>query len=243
MSLVSLTHTSLSAILERKSLALLWGLPEQWVHAELFAELSARSSNSGWIPIPEEVPYLTYLPVSLPAKRDWKNLGAMKWIDLCLHSADRRNWAWLELKVRHAGVEERRSKAERDALHAMKKDVVALMGFDREETARAWEVPDEDTKIHWAERLLKPYAKAIRNGQHSFMTLYLQLNDAPNLDIWNQDAIAHAIKSWFQHRDGESSVVNKFPKTAIHEFEIETNELHSLTSVTWTLEGNNARIH
>lgn len=95
MSLVTLAHTSLSSVLERRSLALLWGLPEQSVHAELFAEFSTRSSNSGWIPIPEEVPYLTYLPVSLPSNRDWKKLGAMKWFDLCLHSPDRRNWLGL----------------------------------------------------------------------------------------------------------------------------------------------------
>lgn len=234
MSLVTLAHKSLSSIIERNSLALLWGLPEQWIHAELFAEFSARSSSSGWVPIPEEVPYLTYLPVSLPAKRDWKNLGAMKWIDLCLHSPDRRNWAWLELKVRHAGVKERRQKAEKEALHAMKKDVVALMGFDQEKTACDWENPGDDTKIHWAERLLKPHALAIRNGQHHFMTLYLQLDDTPNFKIWNQEAIAHSIKNWFEHRDGQSSVINHLSKIAINTFQIETEKVHSLHSVTWT---------
>ena len=42
---------------------------EPWLHAELYAELKRRSIDSGWIPFPQELPYVTHYPVQLPSEK------------------------------------------------------------------------------------------------------------------------------------------------------------------------------
>ena len=77
-----------TSVCNRGNGALKWGNPEPWVHAELFAEFEAQAQNTGWIPFPTEVPYVTLYPIQIPkpSNRDWKSIGAVKWVDLCLRS-------------------------------------------------------------------------------------------------------------------------------------------------------------
>jgi hypothetical protein len=100
---------ALDSVCSRANGALEWGLPEPWIHAELYAELKRRSGKSGWTPIPHEVPYVTHYPVTLPKEshRDWKTQGAVKWIDLCLQYPASNSWCWFEFKVRHCGTGKR----------------------------------------------------------------------------------------------------------------------------------------
>lgn len=126
-----------SIVCARGKEALEWDLPEAWVHAELYVELKRRARSSEWIPFPTEVPYVTLYPVQLPKKanRDWKAVGGVKWIDLCLRSKAHNAWCWFEFKVRHVRHDERHQKAPLEARNALRKDVVALMGFDVHKTA------------------------------------------------------------------------------------------------------------
>jgi len=51
-----------------------WGLPESWVHAELYAELKRRAHSSRWMPFSTEIPYVTFYPVGLPRKGNRRSL-------------------------------------------------------------------------------------------------------------------------------------------------------------------------
>ena len=186
-------------ICTRDNGALLWGNPEPWVHAELYAEFNARAESSGWIPFREEVPYVTRYPVQKPksSNRDWKSLGAVKYVDLCLRSTKRNSWLWLECKVRHAdwsGLD--RKKASEDALNAYRKDVVALLGFDMRATANTWENPDPYTRAYWFEPVLKPYAKDLLRGTHHFLSAFLQLCGSLDEDFWSKENIVKQVNYW-----------------------------------------------
>ncbi len=61
--------------------ALTWGLPELWVQTELYVRFRRTAAESGWVPFPQEVPYVTRYPHDLPRKRDWRLQGAIKWVD------------------------------------------------------------------------------------------------------------------------------------------------------------------
>ncbi|MFC1973903.1 hypothetical protein ACFLU2_00895 [Chloroflexota bacterium] len=182
--------------------ALKWGNPEPWVHAELFAEFNRRSGNSGWIPFKQEVPYLTYYPVQLPkpSNHDWKSIGAVKWIDLCLRSTDSDHWCWFEFKVRHIGLEERANKAALDARNAFCKDIVALLGFDTNATADEWRDPDSPTAAYWFESELRPHAEELRLGNHHFISAFLQLDGDLNDEIWNREALIKQVNAWKEQR-------------------------------------------
>jgi len=186
-------------ICTRDNGALLWGYPEEWVHAELYALFNAQAKSSGWIPFREEVPYVTRYPVVLPkpSNRDWKSAGAVKWVDLCLRSTKGNSWLWLECKARHAdwsGLD--RKKASKGALDAYRKDVVALLGFDVRATADTWENPDGYTRAYWFEPVLKPYAKDLLPGTHHFFSAFLQLGGHLDEDFWSEEKIIQQVNSW-----------------------------------------------
>ncbi len=182
--------------------ALEWGLPEPWLHAELYAELKRRSIDTGWIPFPQELHYVTHYPVQLPSEsnRDWKTQGAVKWIDLCLHHGATNTWCWFEFKVRHCGIGNRVDKASFQARDAFRKDVIALAGFSAALTASTWETPDEYTKIYWAETLLKPRTDELVHGRHEFVAAYLQLNGSLDLAHWSGPLFRGALDSWLAER-------------------------------------------
>lgn len=222
----------LEAVCARDSGALRWGLPEQWVNAELFAEMNRRSSRSGWIPLPQEVPYVTHAPATLPRARDWRVEGAIKWVDLCLHSPARDAWYWLELKVRHAGLDDRKGQARTSGLDALKKDVAALAAFDPELTAQCWLDPDESTKIHWANRLLAPNAKSLRSATHKFAVLYLELcSDDDNIK-WDKESVMTACGKWLAYRCSHLPNRAAFPAISFSTRRIGP-ESHSLTILDW----------
>jgi hypothetical protein len=191
-----------SEVCARNQDALQWGLPEPWVHAELYAELKRQGAYNTWTPFPTEVPYVTIYPVQLPkeANRDWKTKGAVKWVDLCLQSKMCDAWCWFEFKTRHAGGADRGQKAALEARDAFRKDVVALMGFDANATAEIWASPDSYTTAYWFEDLLKPRAERLRSGRHHFVAAFLQLGGEIDNEIWNEQVLFEEIHSWKTHR-------------------------------------------
>jgi len=201
MQLLDIVQT-VNIVCCRDNGALTWGNPEPWVHAELFAEFSRQSGNSGWIPFDTEVPYVTYYPVQIPkpSNRDWKSAGAMKWIDLCLRSTNSDDWYWFEFKVRHAGSKERANKAALEARDAFRKDIVALLGFNPNATADAWSNPDYFTTAYWFESTLRPYIGKLRLGNHYFISAFLQLGGDLNDEIWSREALIEQVNAWKAHR-------------------------------------------
>ncbi len=192
------------AVCRRGGVQLQWGLPEQWVHAELYAELWRRRGVLLWDPLPNEVPYVTWVPVRRPRGDAWTRDGAVKWVDLCLRSTRENAWCWVELKVRHAGDPTRHQEADRSALDAVKKDLAALVGFDPQRTARAWANPDVNTKAHWFRTLLGPHVDAVGGGRHMFVVAYLELlSSGMNGDLWDRKKVLHGVEASLQNRNRE----------------------------------------
>jgi len=191
-----------TSVCNRGNGALKWGNPEPWVHAELFAEFEAQAQNTGWIPFPTEVPYVTLYPIQIPkpSNRDWKSIGAVKWVDLCLRSEEPNEWCWFEFKVRHTGTSQRADKAAMEARDVFRKDIVALLGFDVNATADIWENPDYFTAAYWFESTLKPHTKKLRLGNHHFICAFLQLSGDLNKAIWSKEDMIEQVNSWKAHR-------------------------------------------
>ena len=186
--------------------ALDWGLPEPWVHAELFAELGQRAEMNGLVPFDSEIPYVTAYPVGLPKlqRRDWGVEGAVKWADITLHSPAYDEWVWLEFKVRHQGSPSRARKAALEARGAFRKDIVALAGLDAARTASTWVSPDRDTVAFWFDTVLKPHAPAVASGRHHYVAAFLQLGGHLDAEVW--DALLQDIESWMAYRAAKSSL-------------------------------------
>jgi hypothetical protein len=195
-----------NAVTKRGPSTLNWGLPEPWVQAELFREFSDRKDQTGWEPLIQEIPYLTYFPVQFPneKKKNWKRDGAIKFIDLCLTSKSEKAFCWFELKVRHTGDPDREYEASKDALFAFKRDVGALIGFDRLGTCEVLRNPDEDTKAYWLEKMITPHLKAFDSSKHYFVSAYLQLWGKLNAELWSRDSVRNQIESWVKTRSKES---------------------------------------
>lgn len=194
-----------------------WGLPEQWVHAELFRALRKRSETTGWEPFSTELPYLTYYPVSLPKSthRDWRQDGAIKWVDLCLYNATENAWCWFELKVRHAGHGSRRDSSAAAALDAVVKDYVGLCGFDAASTSAIWTEPDQLTKAYWFDELLLPYADRLENATHHFTSAFLQIANEIDPDILSDSGVQARIRTWVQWRSKQSDHHVVIPETTV----------------------------
>lgn len=202
----------LATICGGSSRALRWGFPEPWIQTELFAALDARSDTSGWVPFPMEVPYVTFGPVNPPKleRRDWRTDGAVKWIDLCLRSTQENAWWWIEVKVRHIGVNERRKKAALEARDAFRKDVVALAALDVERTATLWREPDWYTNAHWMEKDLAPLSAELSKGKHVFSVLYVQLGGALDINVWSGAALEAVVEGWWSTRLGSLSTPREY---------------------------------
>lgn len=182
-----------------------WGSIEQWLQAEIFSEFYRLMNKTRWIPMNTEVPYITRYPVVIPKNigRDWRKQGAVKWIDLCLRSINDKNWVWYEFKVRHANWENIHldtAKSDIDARNAFRKDVVALLGFDANATADSWEYPDNYTVAYWFKKYLMPHAEKLRNGNHRFVTVMLQLNSEIQHNVWDNDVLLENINYWKKTR-------------------------------------------
>lgn len=225
-------------VCKRADGALDWGLPEPWVHAELYAELKRKESSSGWRPIPNEVPYVTFFPVCLPKKtnRDWRLVGAVKWVDLCLYHESENAWYWLEFKVRHAGEPGRQQKATKEARDAFRKDVIALVGFDPVSTAASWDQPDKFTDAYWFATLLKPKVPSIKSGKHSFVAAYLQLEAKLDAEAWSEINFRRNIESWFAYRCKQSSRKGNLPRINIAYSSHPLPGSHSLLICEWVAD-------
>jgi hypothetical protein len=117
-------------ILSRGRESLEWGLPEGWCHAELYRELRTRAEESGWIPFPDETPYVTCYPVKMT-----EGATGNKWADLCLRTKAADAWCWFELKARKKVEADLQDKRARQARDALRNDVAALVGLDIQRTA------------------------------------------------------------------------------------------------------------
>jgi len=217
------------AVCKRGDDPLRWGLPEPWLHAELFAELSRRAPTTGWHPLPHEIPYVTHCPVVLPKKRDLASRGAVKWIDLCLHAPDYSEWLWFEFKVRHAGKSEREEEANASAMDAVKKDIGALAGFDLNLTAKEWKQPDTATKSHWMPELLTPHAPTLAPARHHFVMAYLQLSGEMNGSLWNADRIHAEVAKWLKWR----KIPIQMPPMAVS-IQPQLDAAHGLLIASWS---------
>lgn len=195
-----------TSVCARGQITLEWETPEPWIQAELYAELKRLAPSSGWEPLHTEVPYVTAYPVRLPAQanRDWRRAGAVKWVDLCLHSQKANTWCWFELKVRHAGKAERLKVATAQAHAAFAKDVVALMGFDAEATASTWIQPDKYTITYWFPDILVPRAERVRTGRHCFAAALLLLGTEPEQGIWDDHEVRAEVAHWLSYRRDHS---------------------------------------
>lgn len=194
-----------------------WGLPEPWVQAELYSVLRQSAERSGWEPFATELPYITYYPVMLPkpGTRDWKSVGAVKWIDLCLHNKSANAWCWFELKVRQASTGSRDAAGTRAALDAAVKDYVGLCGFDVRETSSVWARPDQATQAYWIAETLGPYADELVGADHYIVSAYLQLNGEFNSAVISEPGIRARLSSWLAHRSNGSSHQRQLPATVI----------------------------
>jgi len=223
------------AVCNRGHDALGWGLPEPWIHAELYAELKRRAANSGWMPFFTEVPYVTFYPVQLPkhTNRDWRIAGAVKWVDLCLHREDHNAWCWFEFKVRHAGRRERQQEATRQAMTAVRKDIVALVGFSADLTANTWEHPDEHTRAYWFEDILQPHTRGIRSGQHTFAMAFLHLGGDLVPAIWNKGRLTDEVREWLAYRGKQAGRQPTCPTISVTVSRQSLSGGHSLVICRW----------
>jgi len=215
--------------------ALQWGLPEPWVHAELFAALSSVASQAEWLP--QEVPYVTSYPVFIPgaARSTWRESGAIKWVDLCGHSRTGNIWYWIELKVRHARDGDHLYTGAASAMDAFRKDVVSLMGFDVPRTSDVWKQPDRFTKAYWFESVLGPHREQITPGTHRFVAAFLQLGAPITVgSLFAKDPVLRDIGRWLawcQRRLGVTPSGVPFP------IEINSHDLpgpHGLLICEWS---------
>jgi hypothetical protein len=190
--------------------ALEWGLPEAWLHAELYSALKASSKSTGWLPFPTEVPYFTNCPV-YPQKGF---RGGVKWVDLCLQNSQSNEWCWFELKVRHVGLGDREHRAAISARDSLKKDVVGLMGLDVLKTQQTWLNPQPHVKSHIITTHLSDKATLLTDFKNHFVTAFLQL-DSNNCDqkIWSEEVLRDQIHKWAAHRGLEK--VKNFTYTQV----------------------------
>ena len=208
-------------ICERGQHALRWGFAEPWFQTEMFVAIDSATHTNGWHPIPMEVPYVTFGPVQLPKprNRDWRTQGAVKWVDLCLHAVDQQTWCWVEFKIRATNNPAMAAKAARNARDAVRKDVVALMGFDAQRTSEIWKSPDPYTKAYWFEETLAPWSDQVRKGEHSFAVVYLQIGGDFDQQVWGQDPFQQAIREWWLYRSKHVAVPLEYPEMQVEYLE------------------------
>jgi len=178
-----------------------WGLPEPWLHAELYAWFQADAKQSVWQPFPAEIPYITHLPVRLPSAdaNGRRPQSATKYADLCLRDPQHNRWCWFEFKVRHAGNEERLAEADASAMDGFRKDLVGLAGLNIQATADEWSNFSWANRSYWSEAELTPLASELANGSHFWANIYLE--------VWSQnerpfyiEEIQRGIEQWHGHR-------------------------------------------
>jgi hypothetical protein len=228
------------SVVGRGSESLHWRLPEPWVHAELFAALNRTSEKSGWVPFSIEVPYATYYPVSIPGKGhpNWRNTGAVKYADLCIHSETMHAWCWFEFKVRHAGQGNRLHKASLEAMDAFRKDIVSLLGFDVAKTADNWQKPDKYTIAYWFDTDLKPHISKLKTERHIFATAFLQLGGKLRADVWQDQILRDQVQKWVIQRQSTSGHSTMWSASDLSINHLSLTGEHDLIICEWTSDDN-----
>ena len=211
-----------------------WGLPEPWVQTELFSRLSQNKLATGWEPIANEIPYVTYFPVYTPRHRDVRSQGAVKWIDLCLVNHQLETFCWMELKVRHTGTSERTTQANKDAQSAIKRDVVALMGMNVDLTRDSWVNPDEFTATHWFKDVLDPLKGKLVGYKHYYTMAYLQLFGSLDESLLGKQALLPEIEKWALKKGKLIGQEPKLPPVEVDLYQQEIANCHSLVLVRWS---------
>lgn len=222
-----------SKVIKKDTGALKWGLPEPWVHAELYSATTKEETN--WTPFPDEVPYVTYYPVTLPkiTNRDWRKIGAVKYVDMCLKNNDKKEFCWLEFKVRNTTYHSNSLQANIESRDAFRKDIVALIGFSAELTSEAWSKPDKYTKSYKYDKLLKDYTEYIAKAKHRFVSCYLHL-EKPVLDeVWNKSILIKEINNWLNYRKKDSAIKTDMPAINIEYYKNIASSNHSLIICDW----------
>lgn len=199
--------------------ALEWGLPETWVHAELYADLMSKKEVTGGEPLPTEIPYVTLFPVMPGRGVNARPDGIVKWSDLCLHTEDFSSWCWIELKVRHVGEPEAAPLAAKRARDGFRKDVVALQGFIPAKTETIWACPN-DSAFYYSKRLIQ-LANHIHCAKHHFVAILIQLNGKLDETIWAEKAVSDEINKWRTYRlravgDASSLANQTLPQSVRH---------------------------
>ncbi len=215
-------------ILEQGKKALEWGLPEGWCHAELYRELKSREAESGWIPFPDETPYVTCYPTKT-AKSDTGN----KWADLCLHTPTADAWYWFELKARKKMDENLRDKRTLQGRAALRNDVAALVGFDVQRTAKLWEISTPASNNYSPH--VKDFSQRLLNRQQNFAAAFLQLGAGPTHKNWDHKVFSEALEKWLHHRQKGPQNVSRPALTVENVTETTIGE-HSLVLYEWLIE-------
>lgn len=221
-------------VCEGKSDLLTWSLPEPWVQTELYSLLQQQQVETDWAPINHEVPYITYLPVKKPQKRHLPTQGAVKWGDIALVSKSQKTWCWMELKVRRAGLGSRSAISDKDALTAIKQDVVAMIGMDIEGTADAWISPDKNTASYWFKDVLAPKADTLNTYSHHYVMAYLHLFGAVDEERFSVEAIVQKVRAWVARKNKAAEKSIEMPNLDINIDQLKIDGQHSLVIVQWS---------
>ena len=174
--------------------------------------------------------------ITLPkiTNRDWKKIGAVKYVDICLRNNDKNEFLWFEFKVRNTSYHHNSLQANTESRDAFKKDVVALIGFSAELTSDAWSKPDKYTKSYRYDTLLKDSTEYIATAKHRFVSCYLHL-EKPILDdvCWERNILLGEIKKWLETRKKDSSVKIDLPAINIEYHKNLAGSNHTLITCEW----------
>ena len=220
-------------VINKDNGALKWGLPEPWVHAELYCAFLKEHIN--WTPFSDEVPYVTYYPVTLPkiANRDWRKIGAVKYIDICLKNNEKNEFLWLEFKVRNTSYNSNSLQANMESRNAFRKDIVALIGFSAKLTSKTWSEPDKYTKSYKFDKLLNSHPDSILHSKNRFVSCYLHLEKPVIDEVWDKSVLIEEIKKWLNYRKKESITKLALPEVNIEYHKNLAGSGHTLIICQW----------
>jgi hypothetical protein len=212
-----------SKVCSRGATQLTYGLPEQWVTAELYAELMRGTSEHSIKPFRFEVPYYTTCPVIEP-----KGGKPVKWADLCLHHEASNQWWWFELKVRRIRKDPKSVRL--GALRAFRRDIAALLYFNLKETAKVWRDPGKGSDIWYIHTDLIEHQGRLESGSHRAVTAYLQVGEHIDTTVWKQETLDKELGSWVRYHCPQEAK----PAPPVRTYQVGN---HGLAICEWPLTG------
>lgn len=198
---------ALADVLRSADGQLAWGMPEQWIQAELFAALTrSLAPTDTWEVVRTELPYFTVSPVVTPSGTMAKDVesrepGGHKWIDLCVRSKAGDAYVWIDLKVRSAAFGQDPMAQRASALAAYKHDLGALAGMDVPCTARMWRSPPPAIKAYWTKEFIEAHADRLEAARQRYVAVFVQIEGGvAGQHGWGKDEIGGAAKAWARER-------------------------------------------